>query len=88
MNIGSRAASRLLLAPQRVTSYNVPKPDILVPGVWGSYRDTIIPGDGRRRTATGQLLHHVLGTHLAAGQAKELSLLPKPDTSTFIYERL
>ncbi|KAL4985881.1 hypothetical protein BDW68DRAFT_198520 [Aspergillus falconensis] len=45
---------------------------VFVPGVWGPYRDTVFPGcwmaEGGQ-SATGQLLKHVLDTHLASKSA-------------------
>ena len=49
------------------------KEPILVKGIWGPYKDWVIPGfymaEGGQ-TATGQLLQHVLETHPAYGEAE------------------
>ena len=52
-----------------------PKP-VFVPGVWGPYRDVLIPGywmaEGGQ-SATGELLKHVLETHPAYQQAMSIA---------------
>lgn len=49
---------------------------VFVPGVWGPYRDTIIPGfwmaEGGQ-SATGELLKHVIETHPAFNQALSIA---------------
>ncbi|CAN6627021.1 D-ribulokinase YDR109C [Trichomonascus vanleenenianus] len=49
---------------------------VFVPGVWGPYRDVLIPGkwmaEGGQST-TGQLLHHVITTHHSSGKLSELA---------------
>ncbi|KAF7180079.1 hypothetical protein CNMCM7691_009245 [Aspergillus felis] len=98
MNIRSRAEgeqgyfTRLAAVAGTSTCHLVMSPSpIFVPGVWGPYRDTIIPGcwmaEGGQ-SATGQLIHHVLETHPAAGQAKALALSRQTDIFTFLNERL
>lgn len=48
---------------------------IFVPGVWGPYRDVLVPGkwlaEGGQST-TGELLHHVLTTHPATAELNKL----------------
>lgn len=64
---------------------------IFVPGVWGPYRDTILPGwwmaEGGQ-SATGQLLHHILETHPATKEAKSLAKLHQVDIFTLLNTRL
>lgn len=64
---------------------------IFVPGVWGPYRDTVLPNcwmaEGGQ-SATGQLLHHILKTHPATQQAEELATLRKMDIFTFLNDHL
>ncbi|KAJ5215667.1 uncharacterized protein N7498_002074 [Penicillium cinerascens] len=64
---------------------------IFVPGVWGPYRDTILPGcwmaEGGQ-SATGQLLQHVLETHPATQEAKSLAMFHQMDIFTFLNKRL
>lgn len=53
----------------------LPNP-VFVPGVWGPYRDTILPGywmaEGGQ-SATGELLKHMIETHSAFNQAKSIA---------------
>lgn len=62
-----------------------PKP-VFVPGVWGPYRDTILPGfwmaEGGQ-SATGELLKHVIETHPAFNQA--LSIAESYHTNIYDY---
>lgn len=64
---------------------------VFVPGVWGPYRDVLIPGywmaEGGQ-SATGELLKHVLETHPAFHEA--LSLADSYNTNIYNYlnERL
>ena len=63
-----------------------PKP-VFVPGVWGPYRDVLIPeywmAEGGQ-SATGELLKHVLETHPAFQQALDIA----QSSSKNIYEYL
>ncbi|MCJ1334941.1 hypothetical protein MMC09_000207 [Bachmanniomyces sp. S44760] len=62
-----------------------PKP-VFVPGVWGPYRDVLIPeywmAEGGQ-SATGELLKHVLETHPAFQQA--LSIAESYNTNIYDY---
>ncbi|KAK2737110.1 hypothetical protein FQN57_000449 [Myotisia sp. PD_48] len=59
---------------------------VFVPGVWGPYRDTILPGfwmaEGGQ-SATGELLKHVIETHPAFNQA--LSVAESYHTNIYDY---
>lgn len=52
------------------------KEPVFVPGVWGPYRDVVIPkrwmAEGGQST-TGELLHHVLTSHPAYSELKRLA---------------
>ncbi|KAK9477114.1 hypothetical protein V1514DRAFT_334900 [Lipomyces japonicus] len=54
----------------------ISKDSVFVPGVWGPYRDVLLPGywmaEGGQ-SATGQLLAHVVKTHPAHAQALALA---------------
>lgn len=59
---------------------------VFVPGVWGPYKDTIIPGywmtEGGQ-SATGELLKHVIETHPAFNQA--ISVAESYHTNIYEY---
>jgi FGGY-family pentulose kinase len=84
----SQAFSRLAAVAGTSTCHLAmsPKP-VFVPGVWGPYRDTIIPdfwmAEGGQ-SATGELLKHVLETHPAYREALALS----ESFNTNIYDYL
>jgi len=72
-NDRSQAFTRLAAVAGTSTCHLAMSPDpIFVPGVWGPYRDTILPGlwmaEGGQ-SATGELLKHVIETHPAFNQA-------------------
>lgn len=72
-NDRSQAFSRLAAVAGTSTCHLAMSPDpVFVPGVWGPYRDTILPGfwmtEGGQ-SATGELLRHVIETHPAFNQA-------------------
>ncbi|KAK9234386.1 hypothetical protein V1525DRAFT_413212 [Lipomyces kononenkoae] len=54
----------------------ITKDSVFVPGVWGPYRDVLLPyywmAEGGQ-SATGALLHHVLTSHAAYPEAKKLA---------------
>jgi FGGY-family pentulose kinase len=87
-NDKSQAFSRLAAVAGTSTCHLAmsPKP-VFVPGVWGPYRDTIIPdywmAEGGQ-SATGELLKHVLETHPAYREAVSLS----ESFNTNIYDYL
>lgn len=72
-NDRSQAFTRLAAVAGTSTCHLAMSPDpVFVPGVWGPYRDTILPGywmaEGGQ-SATGELLKHVIETHPAFNQA-------------------
>lgn len=84
--------NRLAAVAGTSTCHLVMSPNpVFVPGVWGPYRDTILPGcwmaEGGQ-SATGKLLHHVLETHPASRKVKELAKLNQMDIFTFLNKRL
>ncbi|KAL4987145.1 FGGY family of carbohydrate kinase [Aspergillus falconensis] len=83
----TQAFSRLAAVAGTSTCHLAMSPDpVFVPGVWGPYRDTIIPGywmaEGGQ-SATGELLKHVIGTHPAFNQA--LSIAESYNTNIYEY---
>lgn len=87
-NDQSQAFTRLAAVAGTSTCHLVMSKDpIFVPGVWGPYRDSIIPNywmaEGGQ-SATGELLKHVLETHPAYNQALSMS----QGTSSNIYDFL
>ena len=67
-----------------------PKP-VFVPGVWGPYRDVLIPeywmAEGGQ-SATGELLKHVLETHPAFNQAVSMAESYNTNLYDFLNEHL
>ncbi|KAL4976525.1 FGGY family of carbohydrate kinase [Aspergillus desertorum] len=83
----TQAFSRLAAVAGTSTCHLAMSPDpVFVPGVWGPYRDTIIPGywmaEGGQ-SATGELLKHVIETHPAFHQA--LSIAESYNTNIYEY---
>lgn len=73
----SEAFSRLAAVAGTSTCHLAMSPDpVFVDGVWGPYRDIIIPGycmtEGGQ-SATGELLKHVIETHPAFNQAQSIA---------------
>ena len=64
---------------------------VFVPGVWGPYRDSIIPNfwmaEGGQ-SATGELLKHVLETHPAYNQALSMSQSSSSNIYDFLNQHL
>ncbi|KAJ5090429.1 sugar kinase [Penicillium argentinense] len=86
-NDKSQAFSRLAAVAGTSTCHLAMSPDpAFVNGVWGPYRDTIIPGfwmaEGGQ-SATGELLKHVIETHPAFNQA--LSIAESYHTNIYDY---
>jgi FGGY-family pentulose kinase len=84
----TQAFSRLAAVAGTSTCHLAMSPEsVFVPGVWGPYRDTIIPGywmaEGGQ-SATGELLKHVIETHPAFNQARSVA----ESYNTNIYEYL
>lgn len=76
-NDQSQAFTRLAAVAGTSTCHLAMSPDpVFVPGVWGPYRDTILPGfwmaEGGQ-SATGELLKHVIETHPAYNQATSIA---------------
>lgn len=76
-NDRSQAFTRLAAVAGTSTCHLAMSPNpVFVPGVWGPYRDTVIPGfwmaEGGQ-SATGELLRHVVETHPAFNQAASLA---------------
>jgi FGGY-family pentulose kinase len=67
------------------------KDPIFVNGVWGPYRDVIIPdfwiAEGGQ-SATGELLKHILETHPAYQEAKELAKLENKNIYDYLDQHL
>ena len=86
-NDQSQASTRLAAVAGTSTCHLAmsPKP-VFVPGVWGPYRDVILPGKWMAeggQSATGELLKHVLETHPAHAQA--LSMAQSYNTNIYDY---
>lgn len=76
-NDKSQAFSRLAAVAGTSTCHLAMSPEpVFVDGVWGPYRDTILPGfwmaEGGQ-SATGELLKHVIETHPAFNQALSIA---------------
>ncbi|RAO73802.1 uncharacterized protein BHQ10_009814 [Talaromyces amestolkiae] len=86
-NDRTQAFSRLAAVAGTSTCHLAMSPNpVFVPGVWGPYRDTIIPGywmtEGGQ-SATGELLKHVIETHPAFNQA--ISVAESYHTNIYEY---
>ncbi|KMP06798.1 hypothetical protein DIZ76_014181 [Coccidioides immitis] len=86
-NDKTQAFTRLAAVAGTSTCHLAMSPNpVFVPGVWGPYRDTIIPGywmaEGGQ-SATGELLKHVIETHPAFNQA--LSIAESYHTNIYDY---
>ncbi|KAK9241929.1 hypothetical protein V1506DRAFT_573254, partial [Lipomyces tetrasporus] len=91
-SVGQSFFSRLAAVAGTSTCHLVMSPSpAFVPGVWGPYRDTILPGcwmaEGGQ-SATGQLLKHVLESHPAFGEAEKLAALQNSDIFIFLNGHL
>ncbi|OOQ85785.1 sugar kinase [Penicillium brasilianum] len=76
-NDKAQAFSRLAAVAGTSTCHLAMSPDpVFVNGVWGPYKDTILPGfwmaEGGQ-SATGELLKHVIETHPAFNQAHSIA---------------
>ncbi|KAJ9299308.1 hypothetical protein DTO271G3_2930 [Paecilomyces variotii] len=76
-NDRTQAFGRLAAVAGTSTCHLAMSPNpVFVPGVWGPYKDTIIPGywmaEGGQ-SATGELLKHVIETHPAFNQASSIA---------------
>jgi FGGY-family pentulose kinase len=88
----SEAFSRLAAVAGTSTCHLAMSPDpVFVDGVWGPYRDTILPGywmaEGGQ-SATGELLKHVIETHPAFNQATSIAESYHTNIYEFLNEHL
>ncbi|QKX54932.1 uncharacterized protein TRUGW13939_02022 [Talaromyces rugulosus] len=86
-NDRTQAFSRLAAVAGTSTCHLAMSPNpVFVPGVWGPYRDTILPdfwmAEGGQ-SATGELLKHVIETHPAFNQA--ISIAESYHTNIYEY---
>ncbi|CRG91490.1 putative sugar kinase YDR109C [Talaromyces islandicus] len=86
-NDRTQAFSRLAAVAGTSTCHLAMSPNpVFVPGVWGPYRDTILPdlwmAEGGQ-SATGELLRHVIETHPAFNQA--ISIAESYHTNIYEY---
>ncbi|RMZ92525.1 hypothetical protein DV736_g246, partial [Chaetothyriales sp. CBS 134916] len=91
-NDQSQAFTRLAAVAGTSTCHLVMSKDpVFVPGVWGPYRDSIIPNywmaEGGQ-SATGELLKHVLETHPAYQSALSLAESLNANVYDFLNEHL
>ena len=91
-NDQSQAFSRLAAVAGTSTCHLVMSKDpVFVPGVWGPYRDSIIPdfwmAEGGQ-SATGELLKHVLETHPAYNQAVSMAESYNTNIYDFLNDHL
>jgi FGGY-family pentulose kinase len=64
---------------------------VFVPGVWGPYRDTILPGywmSEGGQSATGELLKHVIETHPAFNRAASIANSYQGNIYDYLNEHL
>ncbi|KAJ6124871.1 hypothetical protein N7471_012188 [Penicillium samsonianum] len=88
----SEAFSRLAAVAGTSTCHLAMSPDpVFVDGVWGPYRDTILPGywmaEGGQ-SATGELLKHVIETHPAFNQATSIAESYNSNIYEYLNEHL
>ncbi|KAJ9229807.1 hypothetical protein DTO169E5_8721 [Paecilomyces variotii] len=86
-NDRTQAFGRLAAVAGTSTCHLAMSPNpVFIPGVWGPYKDTIIPGywmaEGGQ-SATGELLKHVIETHPAFNQA--ISIAESYHTNIYDY---
>ena len=86
-NDPSQASTRLAAVAGTSTCHLAMSAEpVFVPGVWGPYRDVILPGQWMAeggQSATGELLKHVLETHPAHAQA--LSMAQSANANIYDY---
>ena len=88
----TQAFTRLAAVAGTSTCHIAMSPDpVFVNGVWGPYRDTIIPdywlAEGGQ-SATGELLKHVLETHPAYSQVQSMAESYNTNVYDFLNEHL
>lgn len=91
-NDKSQLFTRLASVAGTSTCHLAMRPNpVFVPGVWGPYRDTILPGywmaEGGQ-SATGELLKFVIETHPAFRQAKSLAESYNTNIYSYLNEHL
>ncbi|KAL4915159.1 FGGY family of carbohydrate kinase [Aspergillus aurantiobrunneus] len=91
-NDKTQAFTRLAAVAGTSTCHLAMSPDpIFVPGVWGPYRGTIIPGywmaEGGQ-SATGELLNHIIKMHPAFNQAVSVAESYNINIYEYLNERL
>ncbi|KAJ5201607.1 uncharacterized protein N7498_006270 [Penicillium cinerascens] len=91
-NDKAQAFSRLAAVAGTSTCHLAMSPDpVFVSGVWGPYRDTIIPGywmaEGGQ-SATGELLKHVIETHPAFNHATSIAESYNANIYEYLNEHL
>lgn len=91
-NDRTQAFTRLAAVAGTSTCHIAMSPEpVFVPGVWGPYRDVLIPGywmaEGGQ-SATGELLKHVLETHPAFHEASSLANSYNTNIYNYLNERL
>ena len=84
--------TRLASVAGTSTCHLAMRPDpVFVPGVWGPYRDTVLPGfwmaEGGQ-SATGELLKHVIETHPAYNQALSLATSYNKNIYSYLNDHL
>ena len=92
MNDKSQAFTRLAAVAGTSTCHIAMSPDpVFVPGVWGPYRDVILPemwmAEGGQ-SATGELLKHVVETHPAFSQAHSIAQSYNTNIYDYLNEHL
>ena len=91
-NDQSQAYTRLAAVAGTSTCHLVLSPEpVFVNGVWGPYRDCIIPNSWMAeggQSATGELLKHVLETHPAHSQAVSMAESYNTNIYDFLNEHL
>ncbi|KAF7116568.1 hypothetical protein CNMCM5793_005049 [Aspergillus hiratsukae] len=91
-NDKTQAFSRLAAVAGTSTCHLAMSPDpVFTPGVWGPYRDTILPGywmaEGGQ-SATGELLKYVIETHPAFNQALSIAESYNANIYDYLNEHL
>ena len=91
-NDRSQAFTRLAAVAGTSTCHLAMSPNpVFVPGVWGPYRDVLIPdywmAEGGQ-SATGELLKHVLETHPAYQEAVGMAKSTKSNVYDYLNEHL
>jgi FGGY-family pentulose kinase len=88
----SQAFTRLAAVAGTSTCHLAMSPEpVFVPGVWGPYRDVLIPdywmAEGGQ-SATGELLKHIIETHPASQEASSAAQSSNKNIYDYLNERL